>query len=127
MRYEAPHGSPREQEQRTSGPFAPSWPVRGVPSKSSDNTMNETSDPIDRNQRSLETDDSRGDARRLLDAYDVAVMLGMTTDWIYREVRAGRLPHIRLGRYVRFRGESIDAWLDARERHGRIRQSSGHT
>jgi len=47
---------------------------------------------------------------------DVAGILGTTTDWVYREVRAKRLPHIRLGRYVRFRRESIDAWLLARER-----------
>lgn len=53
---------------------------------------------------------------RLLEADDVARYIGMTTDWIYREVRAGRMPHIRLGRYVRFRLESIDAWLAARER-----------
>ena len=53
---------------------------------------------------------------RLLEADDVARYIGMTTDWIYREVRAGRMPHIRLGRYVRFRRESIDAWLVARER-----------
>lgn len=53
---------------------------------------------------------------RLLEADDLARYIGMTTDWIYREVRAGRMPHIRLGRYVRFRRESIDAWLAARER-----------
>ncbi len=53
---------------------------------------------------------------RLLEADDVARYIGMTTDWIYREVRAGRMPHIRLGRCVRFRRESIDAWLAARER-----------
>ena len=52
----------------------------------------------------------------------MAAILGMTTDWIYREVRAGRLPHIRLGRYVRFRQESIDAWLDRCEHGGRVRQ-----
>lgn len=53
---------------------------------------------------------------RLLEADDVARYLGMRTDWVYREVRAGRLPHIRLGRAVRFRRESIEAWLEARER-----------
>jgi excisionase family DNA binding protein len=52
----------------------------------------------------------------LLEAEDVARYIGMTADWVYREVRAGRMPHIRLGRYVRFRRESIDAWLVARER-----------
>jgi excisionase family DNA binding protein len=60
---------------------------------------------------------------RLLEADEVAQQLGMTTDWIYREVRAGRLPHIRLGRYVRFRRESIDAWLDACEHGGRSRRT----
>lgn len=55
-------------------------------------------------------------ASRLLEAEDVAEYLGMRTDWVYREVRAGRLPHIRLGRAVRFRRESIEAWLESRER-----------
>jgi excisionase family DNA binding protein len=55
-------------------------------------------------------------ASRLLEADDIASYLGMRTDWVYREVRAGRLPHIRLGRAVRFRQESIDAWLESRER-----------
>jgi excisionase family DNA binding protein len=53
---------------------------------------------------------------RLLEADDVAEYLGVRTDWVYREVRAGRLPHIRLGRAVRFRRESIEAWIDSRER-----------
>ena len=53
---------------------------------------------------------------RLLEADDVAQFLGMRTDWVYREVRAGRLPHIRLGRAVRFRRESIEALLATRER-----------
>lgn len=55
-------------------------------------------------------------ASRLLEAEDVANYLGVRTDWVYREVRAGRLPHIRLGRAVRFRRESIEAWIDSRER-----------
>jgi excisionase family DNA binding protein len=53
---------------------------------------------------------------RLLEVEDVANYLGVRTDWVYREVRAGRLPHIRLGRAVRFRRESIEAWVDSRER-----------
>jgi excisionase family DNA binding protein len=55
-------------------------------------------------------------ASRLLEAEDVADYLGMRTDWVYREVRAGRLPHIRLGRAVRFRRQSIEAWLESTER-----------
>ena len=61
-------------------------------------------------------------ASRLLAAEDVANYLGVRTDWVYREVRAGRLPHIRLGRAVRFRRESIEAWIDSRERGMPVRR-----
>jgi excisionase family DNA binding protein len=61
-------------------------------------------------------------ASRLLAADDVANYLGVRTDWVYREVRAGRLPHIRLGRAVRFRRESIEAWIDSRERGMPVRR-----
>ena len=37
--------------------------------------------------------------------------MGMTTDWVYAETRAGRIPHLTLGRYYRYRSDSIDAWL----------------
>jgi excisionase family DNA binding protein len=43
-------------------------------------------------------------------------MVGMTKDWIYAETRAGRIPHVSLGRYYRYRPESIDAWLREIER-----------
>ena len=47
----------------------------------------------------------------LLFAEDVATMVGMTRKWVYTETRAGRIPHVALGRYYRYRPESIDAWL----------------
>jgi excisionase family DNA binding protein len=65
------------------------------------------------------SDNSTVNGRRLLEAEDVARYMGMTTDCVYREVRAGRLPHIRLGRYVRFRRDSIEAWLRSREQAAR--------
>ena len=57
-----------------------------------------------------------GSSARLLEAEDVARYLSMRTDWVYREVRAGQLPHVRLGRAARFRRESIEAWIQSRER-----------
>ena len=51
----------------------------------------------------------------LLTAEDVAALLGIGTDWVYSETRAGRIPHVKLGRYRRYRRESIDAWLAERE------------
>ena len=49
--------------------------------------------------------------KRLLTADEVAELICMTKEWVYAQVRANRIPHIRLGRRVRFRRESIDTWL----------------
>jgi excisionase family DNA binding protein len=47
----------------------------------------------------------------LLSAEHVAALIGMTKDWVYAETRAGRIPHVKLGRYYRYRSASIEAWL----------------
>ncbi len=52
---------------------------------------------------------------RLLLAADVARLLQVTPAWVYAETRQRRLPHIRLGRYVRYRRDAIEDWLRARE------------
>ncbi len=57
----------------------------------------------------------------LLTAEGVAALLAVPTSWIYAEARAGRIPHVRLGRYRRFRPEAIDAWITAAERGPRGR------
>lgn len=55
----------------------------------------------------------RGDA--LLTADEVAGLLRVTTGWVYAEARAGRIPHVRLGRYVRYRRSAIEAWVERLE------------
>ncbi len=45
---------------------------------------------------------------RLLLAGEVAEILQVTTGWVYAETRRHRLPHVRLGRYVRYRRSAID-------------------
>ena len=52
----------------------------------------------------------------LLTADDVAQLLGMTKAWVYAETRANRIPHIPLGRYVRFRRSAVLQWISALER-----------
>jgi len=37
---------------------------------------------------------------RLLTAQEVAERLGVTTAWVWAQTRAGRFPHVQLGRYV---------------------------
>ena len=54
-------------------------------------------------------------AEVLLDAHGVARWLGVTPAWVYAETRAGRLPHITVGRYYRYRPSSIEQWLKDQE------------
>lgn len=55
----------------------------------------------------------RGD---LLTAEDVAALLRVTPAWVYAETRRQRIPHIRLGRYVRYRRDALARWMDQLER-----------
>lgn len=56
------------------------------------------------------------DATHLLTAEDVAAILAVGIDWVYAEARADRIPHVRLGRNVRFRLASIEEWTGTLER-----------
>jgi excisionase family DNA binding protein len=53
---------------------------------------------------------------RLLTVDDVAERLGVTKDWVWAQARAGRIPHVQLGRYRRFREEALEEWLENLER-----------
>lgn len=48
---------------------------------------------------------------RLLTANEIAERLGVNTQWVWVQARAGRIPHVRLGRYCRFRESAIEAWI----------------
>jgi excisionase family DNA binding protein len=62
------------------------------------------------------SDGRDGNGGGLLVASEVAALLRMTTAWVYAETRANRLPHVRLGRYVRYRAAAIEAWIAEEER-----------
>jgi len=48
---------------------------------------------------------------RLLTADEVAELLQVEKSWVYAACRSGRIPHIRLGRYVRFSELAIEEWM----------------
>jgi len=56
---------------------------------------------------------------RLVDAEAVAVRLGVPVSWVYESTRSGAIPHVRLGRYVRFDLDDVDSWLAECKRPGR--------
>ncbi|WP_445152802.1 helix-turn-helix domain-containing protein [Baekduia sp. Peel2402] len=62
------------------------------------------------------------DQEALMTADEVASLMQVTSAWVYAESRRGALPHVRLGRYVRFRRSAINRWLDDSERGPRTTQ-----
>lgn len=51
---------------------------------------------------------------KLLTVSEVAQMLGVPVSWIYGRTRARgieRIPHIKLGKYLRFNADKVRGWV----------------
>ena len=55
------------------------------------------------------------DALDLLTPEDVAALFGVKKNSISEYVRAGQLPHIHIGRHIRFRRRALEEWLTQQE------------
>jgi len=55
---------------------------------------------------------------RLLTAEEVAELLAVPPRWVREHTRGGLIPHVRLGRYVRYRREAVLGWLEEQEQGG---------
>jgi excisionase family DNA binding protein len=51
----------------------------------------------------------------LLTAQDVAGLLGVPASWVYAATREGRIPTVRLGRYYRYRRDTVLEWVATHE------------
>ncbi len=51
-------------------------------------------------------------SERLFTAAEVAERLSVPESWVRSESRENRLPHLRLGRYVRYDWEAVGIWLE---------------
>ena len=52
----------------------------------------------------------------LLTVHEVAELLRVPTSWVYERTRRRgmeRLPHLKVGKYLRFRREDVLGWIDA--------------
>lgn len=52
---------------------------------------------------------------RLLTAADVAELLSVPVSWVREHTRSGLIPHVQLGRYVRYRQETVVSWIGQQE------------
>lgn len=59
-------------------------------------------------------------ASRLLDAKGAGEQLNVPPRWVLAEARADRIPHVRLGRYVRFDPDQLHVWAKERTRGPRV-------
>lgn len=57
-------------------------------------------------------------AMPLIDARRAGTLLGVPASWVLAQARRERIPHVRLGRYVRFDPLELEAWWRARLRGG---------
>ena len=48
----------------------------------------------------------------LLNADQAAKLLAVPPSWMLAQARAGTIPHVKLGRYVRFDAEALAAWVE---------------
>ena len=56
---------------------------------------------------------------RLLDTAEIAEQLNMSVSTIRKWVYFGFIPHVKLGRAVRFREKDVEAWIEERTEKGR--------
>lgn len=55
---------------------------------------------------------------RLLTADEAAELLGVQVSWLRQQTRAGNVPHVRLGRYVRYDRDDLAAWVESLKHGG---------
>ena len=48
---------------------------------------------------------------RLLTAAEVAELLSVPVSWVREHTRSGRIPHVQLGHYVRYREQTVVGWI----------------
>lgn len=61
----------------------------------------------------------------LLNAADVATLLGVPVSWVYEQSRRGRIPTVTLGRYRRYRSSAVEEWIEQLERQSVRPQIAG--
>lgn len=64
---------------------------------------------------------------RLLTPRELAEMLQVKPSTIYQWVHEGFIPHVKVGRLVRFREGDVSRWIDARTKSGRVSRTISAT
>lgn len=60
----------------------------------------------------------------LLSIDDLSQLLGVPKSWLYERTRTGQIPHLKLGKYIRFELKAVQAWLEEHQKGGDINSIS---
>jgi excisionase family DNA binding protein len=63
----------------------------------------------------------------LLDADGAAALLNVPASWVLAQARADAIPHVRLGRYVRFDADDLREWAQECRRGPRSSPTTAST
>lgn len=55
-------------------------------------------------------------SEQLLSIREVSARSGLPLSWLYTQTAANAIPHLKLGKYVRFRESELQTWLDQHRR-----------
>jgi len=59
---------------------------------------------------------------KLLTAQEIATYLGVQPSTIYQWTHQGYIPHIKLGKFVRFKENDVEKWVEGKNEVGRSSQ-----
>ncbi|MFH1374777.1 MAG: helix-turn-helix domain-containing protein [bacterium] len=59
---------------------------------------------------------------RLLTVQEIADLLGIQPSTVYQWTHEGFIPHVKLGRLVRFREGEVSQWIEKKLTPGRLRR-----
>lgn len=57
--------------------------------------------------------ESKKESARLVTVEEIAEFLQVPASWVYARTASNTIPHVRVGRYVRFRKGEVMQWLQA--------------
>jgi excisionase family DNA binding protein len=53
---------------------------------------------------------------RLLDAKAAGELLAVPPTWLLAQARRNAIPHVKLGKYIRFDARDLEAWIESVKR-----------
>jgi len=56
---------------------------------------------------------------KLLTPQEIAEVLGVQPSTIYQWTHQGYIPHVKLGKFVRFRAKDVEKWVERKASNGK--------